>query len=477
MFPHLIEAFRHQCRVQPDAVALIVPDGDATASFNWRQLQQIVATFASDLRQRVEGQFAEQGQPVVAHPSDNTLADVVVALSCIAIGAIEVPIDHRLGDEEVDQLRGQVGGLWLSKAERSASLAKARRSSESDADCSETLFETKIDPDAPSLILWTSGTTGTPRGVVLSQRSLTQNAAAKLAAVPESAADVRLCSLPLCHAYARTCDMGTWLLSGCTLALTLGYAGWQRLGPHVRPTIANTVPSLARRLFESATETTGSSRLRLLGCGGAAISESAFNGWKQRGVTVIQGYGLTETSPVICSASPENATAGLVGPFVDGWDHETRDGRLFVRGPAMMLGYWNDGKATAHKIIDGWLDTGDLVETDAATGQVRILGRADEVIVLDSGRKIHPLGIEKGLCEIDGVDHAMLHYQDGKLQLWLDAIGEVNAADLEKLFQSKPHWQRPAMIHTFSPRLSRAAGELTSKGTLRRKQIMANRKR
>ena len=97
---------------------------------------------------------------------------------------------------------------------------------------------------------------------------------------------------------------------------------------------------------------------------------------------MIQGYGLTETSPVICSAGPGNAAPGLVGGFVEGWEHQIRDGRLWVRGPHLMLGYWGDPLATKARLdSDGWFDTGDLVELDAAFGQLRILGRADDVIV------------------------------------------------------------------------------------------------
>src|SRR5690606_14037724 len=78
---------------------------------------------------------------------------------------------------------------------------------------------------------------------------LASNAAAKLQAVPQLPDDVRVCLLPICHAYARTCDLATWLLSGCSLAITSGWDGWQRVAPLVRPTLVNTVPSVALRLL------------------------------------------------------------------------------------------------------------------------------------------------------------------------------------------------------------------------------------
>src|SRR5690606_21302345 len=84
------------------------------------------------------------------------------------------------------------------------------------------------------------------------------------------------------------------------------------------------------------------SRLQLLGCGGAALPAEAFAAFAERGVSVIQGYGMTEASPVICSASPDNAQPQRVGPLVDGWESRVEaDGRLWVRGDGVMLGYWN----------------------------------------------------------------------------------------------------------------------------------------
>jgi long-chain acyl-CoA synthetase len=292
--------------------------------------------------------------------------------------------------------------------------------------------------------------------------------------------DVRLTALPLCHAYARTCDFGTWLLSGCTLAVGLGFEAWEKLGPVTEPTLANTVPSIARRMFSAAADEIGLGRLRLLGCGGAAMSAAEFRGWRDRGVTVIQGYGLTETSPVICSATPDNATAGLVGDFVGGWEHEIRDGRLFVRGPHVMLGYWNDEPATRDRIDEcGWLDTGDLVEIDAATGQLRILGRADDVIVLSDGHKVHPQVIERELEGIPGIRHALIIGDDRHLQAWLDADETFQPGVIEQVVSQaladRPAWERPLSIRCFQPPLSAARGELTQKGAIKRQQILETR--
>ena len=213
----------------------------------------------------------------LAYPSHNGFVDIVLALACPLAEIVEVPIDYRLGDHAIAEIRLRSGGKWLDVDEQEEVVWTSYDEScrPNDVGASESHADNdgkcKIDPNEPALVLWTSGTTGRPKGVVLSHANLAGNAAAKLAAVPQSHDDIRLTTLPLCHAYARTCDFGTWLLSGCTLAIGSGFQGWQTLGRIVNPTLANTVPSLAERLFATSPESIGIKRLRLLGCGGAAM--------------------------------------------------------------------------------------------------------------------------------------------------------------------------------------------------------------
>ncbi|MGB7346437.1 MAG: AMP-binding protein [Pirellulaceae bacterium] len=465
MFANLLAAFWHQVTTRPDQVALVLSSGSSVASFTWERLAVKVVLQADLLIQQFGA--APDAFRFAAYASDNTLGDVLMALACPVAGVIEVPVDHRLG-QSAKALADRIGGLWLPEHDLTSgqgSVTNVAIDRLKDA-------SSKVNADDSALILWTSGTTDAPKAVTLTHRNLILNAAAKLAAVPDSTNDARLTSLPLCHAYARTCDLGTWLLSGCTLAMGLGFDAWLRLGPFMRPTVANIVPSLADRLLNADPRTVGIDRLRLLGCGGAAMSADDFAAWKSQGITVIQGYGLTETSPVICSATPENATAGLVGKFVDGWEHQVRDGRLFVRGPHLMAGYWSDIHATNDRIKNGWLDTGDLVEIDSATGQLRILGRADDVIVLDNGHKVHPQQIEKQIQQIAGVRHAMIVAAGRTIDLWLDAEPSDYLIDkLSTQLAGRPKWERPSAVHFFDRPLSIAAGELTSKGTIRRHQI------
>ena len=218
--------------------------------------------------------------------------------------------------------------------------------------------------------------------------------------------------------------------------------------------------------------------LRLLGCGGAPLDQSAFREWQSWGVTVLQGYGLTETGPVISSATPSNAAPGLVGKPVDGWETAIKNGQLLVRGPHTMLGYLGQPEATqARMSADGWLATGDLVERDSTTQQFRVLGRMDDVIVLASGRKLHPAGIEREAEQIDGIQNALLYYQKN-LQLWLNLENGIQLEAVKdevlQILSMQPTTIR-CELKTFRPNLSTASGELTAKGTIRRGHVIQQR--
>ncbi len=422
MFDKLIDAFDHQVSTRGDATALIAPDrltGELIRS-SWNELARQIDKSAGKLlpRDRVE---------II---SDNSHDQIVEVLACMRCGVAEVSIDPRFPPARSEHSRLH---------------------------------------DDVAIVLFTSGTTGEPRGVMLTHTNLVGNAAAKLAAVPQSPDDVRLMVLPMSHAYARTCDFGTWLLSGCTLAVTTGFAGLMSMSRIVNPTLMNVVPSIAYELLKHDLSSLGLNRLRLLGCGGAPLSSEAFSRWRGLGVTVIQGYGLTESGPVICSATAENATAGLVGDFVDGWESDIRSGELFVRGPHVMKGYWDDAESTSRKIdAEGWLRTGDSVTRDKASGQMRILGRFDDVIVMPNGSKISPAPIEREVERISGVNHAILCWRE-RLEIWIDG----NCEDLlvVEAVSKHPHCKKVTVHHFDSP-LSCERGELTVKGTIRRSRIL-----
>jgi long-chain acyl-CoA synthetase len=267
-------------------------------------------------------------------------------------------------------------------------------------------------------ILFTSGTTSTPKGVMLSHRNLVRNALAKLDAMPQFPSDHRLNLLPFSHAYAKTCELATWLISASSLEIAASGSELIDRFTIAGPTLFNGVPLLFKRIYSEwqrrgggpeALSNLSGGRMRQFASGGAPIHDELRATFEQSGLPIFQGYGLTEAGPVVCS-NRSGALTGVVdrrligvGPVVKGVQLRIdQERRLWVRGDGVMLGYWNDLKSTRERIQDGWLDTGDIAEFDESQN-VSILGRSDDTIILENGYKIDPLRIEQLICGMKGV--------------------------------------------------------------------------
>ena len=274
---------------------------------------------------------------------------------------------------------------------------------------SDALLATQ--PGDLATILYTSGTTGEPKGVMLSHRNLVSNALATLSVFDISPDDLRLAWLPFSHIFARTCDLYTWIASGSQLALA---ESRERILANCRtlsPTAINGVPyffdKVRRHVIEQQkaaepdflAELFGG-KMRFCNSGGAALANETAEFYWQRGVQLVQGYGLTESSPVITASTPDSHKMGSVGRPIPGVEVGiAEDGEIVTRGPHVMLGYWNRPDDTADAVRDGWLMTGDLGRLDC-DGFLRITGRKKELIVTSGGKNIAPVYLEQ-LLEAD----------------------------------------------------------------------------
>jgi long-chain acyl-CoA synthetase len=263
----------------------------------------------------------------------------------------------------------------------------------------------RIQPAALATILYTSGTTGEPKGVMLTQNNLASNAVATVAAFGQTSEDMRLGFLPLSHVFARTCDLYTWLACGSRLALAVRRETVLEDCAAIRPTLINGVPyffDVVRRklALEGRAAEPGSLReilggaIRYCCSGGAPLPDELFDYYHAQGVPLSEGYGLTETSPVISVSTPKATKRGCVGRPVPGVDVKIApDGEILTRGPHVMAGYWRSPDATAEMIRDGWLHTGDLGALDDE-GFLRITGRKKEIIVTAGGKNVAPVLLE-----------------------------------------------------------------------------------
>ncbi len=281
-----------------------------------------------------------------------------------------------------------------------------------------------LGPGDLATIMYTSGTTGDPKGVMLTHGNLLSNVAACLEAEPLRSGDVAFCWLPLSHIYARTVDFYETLVAGTTLCLAESPETAVADLAEIQPTHISCVPRFYEKLLAAVGSpdpaVTGERlrkvfgpRMRFLGSGGAPLPLAIEQTLRAAGLPILPGYGLTESSPVISFNLPRRNKPGTVGVALPGVEVKIApDGEILTRGPHVMAGYWNNPAATAEAIRDGWLHTGDLGTLDA-DGFLTITGRKKELMVLSNGKKVVPTYIEGLLVADECIDQAAV-YGEGR---------------------------------------------------------------
>lgn len=312
-----------------------------------------------------------------------------------------------------------------------------------------------VQPSDLATIIYTSGTTGEPKGVELTHGNLAANVAATQERLQLRQTDVALSILPLCHAFERTAAY-FYLSTGVSMifAESMETVGRDLLA--VRPTLMTGAPrvfeklhariverahaagGLQRRLFDwsmgvaAATGQSGASgrltwrwrladrlifqrirealggRVRFFVSGSAPLRRELAEIFAGIGAPILEGYGLTETAPVVSVTPPGAIRPGTVGPPLSNVQVAiAEDGEVLVRGPSIMRGYYKKPEQTAEALRDGWLHTGDVGSFDAA-GYLRITDRKKDLIVTSGGKKVAPQPIEAKFREHALVSEVML---------------------------------------------------------------------
>ncbi len=406
-----------------------------------------------------------------AQPELETCVAIVAAL---AAGVPAIPVNPKLGSRELQHLISDaVPDLVLAAPH--AMLPEALRAIPRlsvDLQAQGTAIPSEPDPESPALIVYTSGTTGPPKGVVLPRRAIAADIDALAEAWAWTARDVLVHALPLSHVHG----------------LVLGVLGPLRLGGAVHHLGSFSIDGVVRELGGSATMLFGVptmyhrlaaaaerdpevaaalSRARLLVSGSAALSVSDHQRIATAtGQQVAQRYGMTE-SLITCAVRAEGPRKpGTVGPPLDGVrlrlvddEGDTLDvadtvGEIEVAGPTLFLGYLNRPDATAETMHDGWFRTGD-VATRSADGHLRLVGRRSTDLISSGGYKIGAGEIEDALREHPGVaDAAVTGEPDPdlgeRLVAWVVAAGDPPPS-AEELVEHvagllSPH-KRPRVVH------------------------------
>lgn len=288
-------------------------------------------------------------------------------------------------------------------------------------------------------ILYTSGTTGEPKGVMLTQGNLASNACTTIEAFGYEEHAMRLGFLPLSHIYARTCDFYGWIAEGSRLALAESRESVLADCQAVHPTCINAVPYFYDKLYRGLCasgkhETPGAVRGALGGvitrccAGGAALPDHLYDYYLSQGTPILLGYGLSESSPVITISSPAHYRRQSCGRAIPGVEVRIADdGEILTRGPHVMPGYYKNDAATREVIHDNWLATGDLGRLDA-DGFLYITGRKKEILVTLGGKNIAPVYLESLLTQDSLILQAMI-VGDGRP--YLSALIVPNADTLK----------------------------------------------
>jgi long-chain acyl-CoA synthetase len=478
----------------------------------WREVADAAAVTAADMRAAGIG-AADR----VAHVSENRYEWVITDLAMHVAGVVHVPIHVTLsGPQIAEQIRDC--GAKLAIVSSDSLLEKFAAALSADVrifihdnchieQCRPTSAVAPSPapspqspaPDSLATILYTSGTTGRPRGVMLSHGNLASNAAAVCEEHCVDSSHTMLCILPLSHIYARTCDLYTWICSGSRLVLGESRETLLRDCQLAQPTTLNAVPFVYQRVMDGVCSCSSNNpaaalrnafggQIQLLYCGGAPAAPNVEAWYAENGLPLLPGYGLTEASPVIAVSTPTARRFGTVGRAIPGIEIRTAsDGELLTRGPHVMLGYWQNEAATAEAIRDGWLYTGDLAEIDD-DGFVFIRGRKKELIVLSTGKKVVPTRVEALLNASPLIEQSAV-FGDGRCGLVAlvvptaaaptssqeqGAKSELIAAEIKRCLSSAAHEEQVHRFAILDRPFSIERGELTAKMSLCRTAIARN---
>jgi len=302
----------------------------------------------------------------------------------------------------------------------------------------------EVLPDDLAEVVFTSGTTGAPKGVMLSHRNIRSNVEAVNQVLPSGPRFKPLSILPLSHLLEQTCGLLLALRGGASIAYAtaLQPAAIQRDMAEYRVTtmvlvprilslfmdaierkvkregkqqlwdlmcrVSEHLPRRARRvLFRSVIQSFGG-RLDFLVTGGALLEPELEHKWELMGIAILQGYGATEASPIITGTALEDRMPRSVGKALPGTELTlAEDGEIWVKGPNVMQGYWKNPEATAEALAGGYYHTGDLGELDAE-GRLYLRGRKKNMIVLANGMNVFPQDVEEALARVPGVIEAVV---------------------------------------------------------------------
>ena len=385
------------------------------------------------------------------------------------------------------------------------------------------------DPHSLATIIYTSGTSGRPKGVMLSHHNILSNAFSSLQVIPVLPDDLLLSFLPLSHTFERTCGYYVPMMAGAEIAYARSIQQLQEDLATVRPTMLISVPRIYERVYAGIrTKLDASSdfarwlfnfavdvgykrfeceqrrgyrhlsfilwpileklvaskvmnklggRLRFVMSGGAPLSAEVSRIFIGLGLPILQGYGMTESSPVVCANRLNDNVPASVGLPIPGVEVKLGENNaLLIRGPNVMLGYWNNPDATKSVIsADSWLNSGDIAAIDEQ-GHVTITGRVKEIIVLSTGEKVPPADMEAAILRDSLFEQVMLI---GESRSYLSVLAVLNSAKRQEFMMHygldgnlKNDQQRHQVEEILLEKITRQTSEFPGYAKIRRVAVV-----
>lgn len=445
----LPELFRHQADRYGPRIALRTKKHGLYHDLRWSDYREQIAACA--IAMIAHG--IEPGDRV-AILSENRLEWLVADMAILTAGAVNVPLHAPLSAQQVHYQLNDSGARWVFVSNREqlqkieqirATLPEIKgvvlfddasdaltwrgflqrgRSAHARLQAELDRREAHLLADDLATIIYTSGTTGNPKGVMLTQRNLVSNALAFTQVSTFGADSVFFNWLPFSHIYARTVDIYVTLAVGATLSLAESAETVVPNIGEIQPTNLSGVPRFYEKVLAAVQHDDPKilgqrlrgifgPRIDFLGSGGAPLPVGVAQAYQKAGLLLLQGYGLTESSPVISFNRKDCYKIESVGKPIPGVEVKiAADGEVLTRGPHVMKGYWKNPHESAHALVDGWLHTGDLGKLDE-DGFLHITGRKKELLVLSNGKKVVPSYLE-GVLLADPCFDQVVVYGEGR---------------------------------------------------------------
>ncbi len=498
----------------------------------------------------------------VAMISPKTIQHFTFFYACWYVGAIAVPICESIGDQEMSFVISDSGAklVLTDKAFVKKVLGNAGTAEvvclddmpfQVSADAIEHVKPVKMEVDSVAVLIYTSGSTGMPKGVMLTHRNIWTNAYWAFFNFDVKPNDSLISLLPYWHSYALVCEILCVPMGNAVCLVPRDIRDFQKNLSRYQPTLMIAVPRVvesvkqridkqlaelpprrkalvdkaiynASRIFTAGPKWNGGilrmlthfcfydplvfkkfraafgGKLRFVVCGGAPMDLELQIFFKYLGVTVLVGYGLTETSPVVCANLLNDHRLGSCGHVMQwllpeyGGDFTFKDeqgnmgkdvrGMLLVKGDCVMKGYWNHTDASAKTFEDGWLNTGDMGYCDSDKF-IFIQGRKGNMIVLFGGEKLHPEHVEDAVKMSPYINEAMVIGEKCKSVYVLvnvnpDMVKDMSDEDIharvkEEVKERTAHlasYQRPGEVMVL-PAFNQEDGTLTATLKIRRFKV------